>query len=442
MLVGTSSRILVVGGGVAGITAAYVLSSRHRVTLVERNDYLGGHTNTRVVQDPRNPLLAVDTGFIVCNPRNYPNFYRFLDQLGVSRQDSDMSFGFSCQRTGLQYMGPSIAEFLKAPSNLCNPKFLSMMVEQQRFNRRALKDLRLGRLGEIPLGDYLKRIGTSQFFFDNYLAPLIGSIWSAPDSNALQFPALSFLTFFNNHGMLEMSQRPQWQTIVGGSHSYIKAFRERFSGELRINKSAIKLERTDKGVMLHTEGAGPELFDKVVIATHADEALALLSDPSDQERRLLGTWGYSKNRTVLHTDASVLGPRRRLWAAWNYRRRESSDVNSPVAITYYMNKLQRLKAARDYFVTLNCADEIDGRSILYEVEYTHPIYTPDSPISQEGIRRLNGTRHTFFCGAYMRYGFHEDAVVSGLEVAQAFGLSLNDTQQPVSRVHREMAYAN
>lgn len=442
MLVDTSSRILVVGGGVAGITAAYVLSSRHRVTLVERNDYLGGHTNTRVVEDPLNPQLSVDTGFIVCNPRNYPNFYRFLDQLGVSRQDSDMSFGFSCQKTGLQYMGPSIAEFLRAPGNLCSPKFLSMIVEQQRFNRRALKDLRLGRLGEIPLGDYLKRVGTSQFFFDNYLAPLIGSIWSAPDSNALQFPALSFLTFFNNHGMLEMSQRPQWQTVVGGSHSYIKAFRERFTGELRINKSAIKLERTDKGVVLHTEGAAPEFFDKVVIATHADEALALLGDPSDQERRLLGAWAYSKNRTVLHTDASVLGPRRRLWAAWNYRRRESSDMNSPVAITYYMNKLQRLKAARDYFVTLNCTDEIDDGSILYEVEYTHPIYTPDSPISQEGIRRLNGTSHTFFCGAYMRYGFHEDAVVSGLEVARAFGLSLNDTELSARRVHREMAYAN
>lgn len=442
MLVDKPSRILVVGGGVAGITAAYVLSSKHRVTLVERNDYLGGHTNTRVVQDPLNSRLSVDTGFIVCNPRNYPNFYRFLDQIGVSRQDSDMSFGFSCEKTGLQYMGPSIAEFLRAPANLCSPKFLSMILEQQRFNRRALKDLRLGRLGEVPLGEYLKRVGTSQFFFDNYLAPLIGSIWSAPDSNALQFPALSFLTFFNNHGMLEMSQRPQWQTIVGGSHSYIKAFRERFAGELRINKRAIKLERTDKGVVLYTEGAGPELFDKVVIATHADEALGLLSDPSDQERQMLGSWSYSKNRTVLHTDASVLGPRKRLWAAWNYKRRVSSKADSPVAITYYMNKLQRLQAARDYFVTLNCADEIDARSILYEIEYTHPIYTPDSPISQEGIRRLNGNRHTFFCGAYMRYGFHEDAVVSGLEVARAFGLSLDDTETRARRGERELAYAN
>ncbi len=442
MLVDKPLRIAVIGGGVAGITAAHVLSTKHYVTLMERNDYVGGHTNTRTVQDPLHPELPVDTGFIVCNPRNYPNFYRFLDQLGVKRQDSDMSFGFSCEKTGLQYMGPSVAEFLKAPGNLCNPRFVSMIVEQQRFNRRALRDLRLGRLGEIPLGDYLKRIGTSEYFFDNYLAPLIGSIWSAPDSNALQFPALSFLTFFNNHGMLEMSKRPQWQTVVGGSHAYVKAFRAKFAGEIRTQTKALSILRTEQGVMLHSEAREPELYDKVVVATHADEALALLVDPSDEEKRMLGAWSYSTNRTVLHTDRSVLGPRKRLWAAWNYRRRQNSDSTSPVAITYYMNKLQRLKAQRDYFVTLNCGDEIDRKSIIYEVDYTHPIYTPDSPVSQEGIRRLNGSRNTFYCGAYMRYGFHEDAVISGLEVARTFGLSLDDTESQKQQTERKLAYAS
>jgi predicted NAD/FAD-binding protein len=272
--------ILVVGGGISGITAAYVLSRSHKVTLLERNDYLGGHTNTRVVNDPLNPELSVDTGFIVCNPRNYTNFYKFLGQLGIERQDSDMSFGFSCERTGLQYMGPSVKEFLKAPGNLLSPKFVSMIVEQQRFNRRALKDLREGRLGEQPLREYLKELGTSQYFFDNYLAPLIGSIWSAPDSNALEFPALSFLTFFNNHGMLEMSKRPQWQTIVGGSHSYLKAFRKAFKGELRIGSPAQAIRREGDTIVLSLAGAAPEKFDAVVIATHADEALKLLEDPS------------------------------------------------------------------------------------------------------------------------------------------------------------------
>ena len=420
----SSKNILVIGGGISGITAAYVLSRKHRVTLLERNNYLGGHTNTRVVNDPINPELSVDTGFIVCNPRNYTNFYQFLDQLGVKRQDSDMSFGFSCERTGLQYMGPSVKEFLMAPGNLLNAKFLGMILEQQRFNRRALRDLRDGSLGDQPLGEYLKQVGTSQYFFDHYLAPLIGSIWSAPDTNALEFPALSFFTFFSNHGMLELSKRPQWQTVVGGSHAYLKAFRQAFKGDLRIAAPAQAISRDERGVTLSLEGADPERYDAVIIATHADEALKLLQDPSDEERAALGSWRYSKNRTALHTDSNILGPKRRLWAAWNYRRRATARADSPVAITYYMNKLQRLKAERDYFVTLNCDDVIDPKSILYEVEYTHPIYTPSSPVSQRAIKNLNGTRNTYFCGAYMRYGFHEDGVISALSVAQQMGLSL------------------
>ncbi len=417
-------KIVVVGGGVAGITAAYVLSRTHDVTLIERNDYLGGHTNTRVIADPQNPELSVDTGFIVCNRRNYPNFYRFLDQLGIQRQDSDMSFGFSCEKTGLQYMGPSIREFLRAPGNLLNPRFVSMLFEQRRFNARARADLASGVLGEIPLGEYLKLANTSEYFLDNYLAPLIGSIWSAPDSNALEFPALTFLTFFNNHGMLELSTRPQWQTVCGGSHAYIKAFRRSFAGRLRLVSEAVAVRRSERGVTLVTKGNESEDFDKVVIATHADEALKLLADPSDAELEALRSWRYSTNRTVLHTDSRVLGPNRRLWAAWNYRRRQSSTRSSPVAITYYMNTLQRLRAAKDYFVTLNADGEIDAGSVLYETVYTHPVYTPESPKSQQAIRELNGTQHTYFCGAYMRYGFHEDAVGSALDVTRAFGLEL------------------
>ncbi len=417
-------NILVVGGGVAGITASYVLSRQHNVTLLERNDYLGGHTNTRTVSDPLDSELQVDTGFIVCNPKNYTNFYRFLDQLGVRLQSSDMSFGFSCERSGLQYMGPSVKEFLMAPGNLLNPRFLAMIVEQFRFNKRALQDLRNGGLDETPLGEYLRRLRTSSFFFEHYLAPLIGSIWSAPDSNALEFPAATFLTFFENHGMLEMNKRPQWQTVVGGSQAYVRAFREGFEGVVRIGSPARSIQRDEQGVVLTLEGMEPERFDKVVIATHADEALKLLADPSIEENSALGAWAYSRNRTVLHTDASVLGPKRRLWAAWNYKKRKDARPSSPVAITYYMNRLQNLKASNDYFVTLNCNDQIDSTKILYEVEYTHPIYTPKSPRSQAAIRALNGTRHTYFCGAYMRYGFHEDAVISALQVAELFGLGL------------------
>ncbi len=418
-------RILVVGGGIAGITASYVLSRAHDVTLLEKNNYVGGHTNTRIVRDPGCDELPVDTGFIVCNARNYPNFYRFLDQLGVKRQDSDMTFGYSCQRTRLQYMGPSFKEFIKAPKNLLNPRFISMILEQQRFNRSALADLRAERLAEIPLGEYLRQLGTSDYFFDHYLAPLIGSIWSAPDSNALEFPALSFLTFFRNHGMLDMRKRPQWQTIVGGSHSYVKAFLKVFRGTVRSGTTAQRIRRSESGIELLTEGSQPELFDRVVIATHADEALKLLEDPSPEERAALASWRYSENHTVLHSDATVLGPNRGLWAAWNYHRSDDAARNSPVAITYYMNKLQSLKTNKDYFVTLNARSQIDPTLVHYETIYTHPVYTPQSPVSQAALLKLNGDRNTFFCGAYMRYGFHEDAVWSALEVARAFNLGLH-----------------
>lgn len=424
-------KILIIGGGVAGITAAHILSKQHRVTLIERESYLGGHTNTRTVNDPLNSELPVDTGFIVCNAKNYPNFYRFLDELSIARQDSDMSFGFSCQRSGMQYIGPSFSEFLRAPGNLLNPRFIKMILEQRRFNARALADLDSGSLGEIPLGDYLRRLGTSEFFFDNYLAPLIGSIWSAPDLNAIEFPALTFLTFFRNHGMLEFSKRPQWQTIVGGSASYVREFVRRFRGEIRLSNAARGVRRLSReeggGIELITEGAAGgerERFDAVVLATHADEALSILSDPSPAEQQALGAWRYSKNRAVLHTDSSLLGPKRRLWAAWNYHRSLDAKRESAVAITYYMNRLQRLRAARDYFVTLNCTQQIDPRSIIYQVDYTHPVYTPQSPLSQAALLELNGTHDTFYCGAYMRYGFHEDAVWSALKVANHFGLGL------------------
>ncbi len=417
-------NIAVVGGGIAGIISAYVLSREHQVTLFDRNNYLGGHTNTRLVSDRCNPELPVDTGFIVCNSRNYPNFYAFLDQLGVARQDSDMTFGFSCEKTGLQYMGPSIAEFLKTPWNLARPRFVKMIVEQQRFNARARSDLAKGTLGEIPLGEYLRMLGVSPFFLENYLAPLIASIWSAPDSNALEFPALTFLTFFNNHGMLELSSRPQWQTVVGGSHAYIKAFQKCFKGELQLGAEIESVRRESSGIVVTQRGMGARNFDRVIMATHADEALRLLEDPSDQEVQALGTWRYSRNTTVLHTDSRVLGPSRRLWAAWNYRRRTGSTPDSPVAITYYMNKLQRLQSEGDYFVTLNPDGQIDPSRVLYETVYTHPIYTPQSPESQRAITAINGSRGTYFCGAYMRYGFHEDAVVSALNVVADFGLRL------------------
>lgn len=417
-------RIAIIGAGISGITAAHVLSRSHQVTLYEKNDYLGGHTNTRIIDGPIDAGLPVDTGFIVCNEKNYPNFYAFLRQLQVPLRDSEMSFGFYCEQSKLQYMGPRIKDFLRTPGNLLNPGFIRMLLEQRRFNKLVLNDLECGNLQDVPLSEYLEMRSISPVLVENYLLPLIASIWSSPDRDALKFPFATFARFFNNHGMLELSKIPRWQTVVGGSHAYVKAFQKQYSGEVVLDAGVSGITRTDKVVRIACHGQAPREFDFVILATHADEAKSLLTDASPEETGLLGSWAYNKNRTVLHTDASILPPNKKLWASWNYCRKKEDQDRKRLSITYYMNKLQGLNSSRDYFVSLNCETLIDPTKILYQIDYTHPIYTPDSVRSQDGIRALNGRSRTFFCGAHLRYGFHEDGVSSALDVTKHFGLGL------------------
>lgn len=416
-------KIAIVGAGVAGITAAYLLDKAHQVTLIERNGYLGGHTNTIEVPQGQGAPLPVDTGFIVCNPLTYPNFYRWLNELGVARRDSNMSFGFSCDLSGLAYIGPALKDFVRVPSNLVNPKFLGMLLDQYRFNTRALADLKHGKLASLTLGSYMQELGVSDFFVNNFIIPLGGAIWSSPDSNMLHFPAETFITFFKNHGVLQPSKQPIWQTVVGGSYAYIKAFLGKFKGRI-IKDSAVKAISRPAGraVVLQHRTGEEESFDKIVLATHADEALALLQDATDTERALLGTWKYHSNRTVLHTDQSVMPVNRNVWASWNYRRTENSASNRPISITYYMNKLQGLNAPVNYLVTLNNHGGIDPAKIIYETNYTHPEYTQESVRSQQALTAINGSNCTYFCGSYMRYGFHEDAVWSAVNVARSLGV--------------------
>lgn len=417
-------KIAVVGAGISGITAAYVLSRKHDVVLYEKNNYVGGHTNTRVIAEGEDKGAAVDTGFIVCNERNYPNFYKMMSLLGVELRDAEMSFGFYSEESKLQYVGPAIKEFISVPKNFLNLKFCRMILEQRRFNKSILSDLKNGKLCEIPLGEYLRNGGYSSYFVEHYLTPLIASVWSSPDGGAYDFPTATFATFFNNHGMLNMSERPQWQTVVGGSHAYVKAFKERFAGELVTEKKVEKILRSTSGVQVQDQTGGSRGFDQVVIATHADEALALLAEPSADESRLLGSWRYSANKAVLHTDSAAMHGPKHLWASWNYIKRAGDSSKAPVAITYYMNKLQGLTTSKDYFVTLNPSKTIIKSSIVYEVDYTHPVYTPQSVASQKELARINGEHNTYFCGAHLGYGFHEDGVQSALAVALKFGLTL------------------
>jgi predicted NAD/FAD-binding protein len=416
-------KIAVIGAGVAGITAAYLLGKRHEVTLIERNDYLGGHTNTITVQEDGHEV-AVDTGFIVCNPRTYPLFYRLLEEWGVSLRDSDMSFGFSCKRSGLGYVGPSLREFLRKPSNLFNLRLLRMIREQQRFGKRAAADLDRGALQRLTLGEYLGQIGASPFFIENYLIPIAAAVWSSPDSDMSRFPAHTFIRFLANHGMLVLRHRPQLQTVVGGSHAYVKAFRSLFRGRVLTKAPVQSVRREDDGVFVSVRDRETERFDYAVLATHADESLSLLADATDAEAEALSAWRYWENDVQLHTATSVLPVDRRLWASWNYHRRADADPATPLTMTYYMNRLQGLRSKRDYLVSLNAGEGVDPEEVIYSVLYTHPGYTARSLEAQRELREMNGSRRTFFCGAHMRYGFHEDAVASAVDVTRHFGIDL------------------
>lgn len=412
-------KIAVIGAGVAGVAAAWALRKKHQVILFEKNSYVGGHTNTVIVDDPSGDKLSIDTGFIVCNAPNYPNFYQLLDQLNVSLRNAEMSFGYRCEDASVAYVGPGIAEFLRLPNSLFNFDLIKIIFEQSRFNKKALSDLASSGTIDGTLYDYTQRLGCSNLFIKHYLTPIAAAIWSSSDKGILEFPIHTFLTFMRNHGMLELSKRPQWQTVIGGSRTYIEAFQKLFNGEIRRDSAVQSITRASNSVKIMSRH-GEESFDKVILACHADEALSLLSDPSELEAILLGSWSYSKNITVLHSDDSVLPHNRRNWASWNYYRRGDSDPSAPLSITYYMNRLQGLDSQKDYFVTLN-NDQIAKDQIHYQTSYSHPQYSAESVASQSKLRGLNGSNHTFYCGSYMGYGFHEDAVTSALSAAKLLG---------------------
>lgn len=409
-------RVAVVGAGVAGIVAAHELAKRGwDATLYDKQDRIGGHTNTVVVEDGPDAGTPVDTGFIVMNERTYPKFHRFLAELGVGWRWSDMSFGYHDANSGLQYAGTDLAGLFAQPSNALSPRFWRIMAGFLRFNSAAARDLESGALSGETLGAFLDRLGAARDFRDHYVAPMGAAIWSTGLADMMDFPAETFVRFFKNHGLLSLADRPRWQTVAGGSHSYLKAFLARFPGTVVRNAPVEAVRRLDSGgVEISARGREPRRFDRVVIATHADEALALLADPSDDERRALGAWTYQRNRTLLHVDESFLPPNRRAWASWNYRRERGEGGEAGVSVTYDMNRLQGLRARRRYLVTLNPRREPRAGTVLREFDYAHPAYGFRALASQSALSRLQGVRGTWYCGSYHGYGFHEDAVSSAL----------------------------
>lgn len=417
-------NIAVVGGGVAGVTACFLLQQRHKVTLYEANEYVGGHTHTVTIPGGPDQGLPVDTGFIVLNDRTYPLFNRLLGRLGVSVRDTEMSFSFQSETTGLEYAGTGLNGLFAQRRNLVRPAYWLMLAEVVRFCRAARADLAAGRLRRMTLHEYVARGGYHADMVAHYLVPMASAIWSTPPGEVSGFPVEPFLRFFDNHGLLSPFHRPRWQTVEGGSHSYVRAFLARFQGGVRVGAPVSSVRRTKDGVIVLSAPGAEEAFDRVVIAAHADEALGVLDDPSEAERDLLGRWRYQNNRVVLHTDENMLPSSRRAWACWNYRGVKDTVANPLGCVTYLMNALQGFDTETQYCVTVNPSRPIAPGKTIEEFTYSHPTYSFASMDSQASLATLNGLQNTYFCGSYFGYGFHEDAVRAGAAVGKAFGCDL------------------
>ncbi len=438
-------KIAVVGTGVSGMLAGRLLAGPHDVTLFEADARIGGHVHTVDVQRTARALpvdvqhtartvpvdvqrtartLPVDTGFIVCNDRTYPNFLRLLRILGVETQPSKMSFSVACRRTGLEYNGTSLNTLFAQRSNLFRPSFHRMVRDILRFHREAPAVLTSGD-ESLTLGDLLDRGGYGREFCEHYLLPMGGAVWSAAAAEMREFPALNFVQFFSNHGMLSVNDRPEWRVVRGGSRTYAEALIAPIRDRIRIQSAVTAVRRFDDRVEVTTRTHGTERFDHVVLAAHSDQSLAMLTDASADERAILGAIPYQPNVAVLHTDESVMPKRQLAWASWNYHL--GAD-RAGVAVTYWMNELQTLAGPTNWFVTLNDVDGIDPAKVIRRIDYHHPTYRREGVAAQKRWSDIDGVRRTSFCGAYWSYGFHEDGVRSALRVAERFGRSLDDLE--------------
>ena len=415
-MIAPGSRIAVVGGGVSGLVAARELwEAGHDVSLFEAADYAGGHTNTVEVETDSG-TWHVDTGFIVYNDRNYPHFEAMLKRLGVASQPTKMSFSVSDATGGFEWAAHPRGLFARR-ANLFDPRFHRMLGDLVRFNReiRALVGLR----GEGPsLKQFLKEGGFSDYFVERLLIPQVAAVWSADPAQMESFPASFLAEFFNNHGSLQLTGRPRWRTISGGSKRYVEALTQPFADRILLRTPVEWIRRQDDCVWLGLPGSH-EPFDAVVLAVHSDTALELLTDPTDCEREVLGAMRYQPNEVVLHTDVSLMPRRRAAWGSWNYHL--GADANGRAAVTYDMNRLQALVADRRFLVTLNRTNAIDPTQIIRKIEYAHPVYTRDGVAAQRRWGEISGANRTHFCGAYWRWGFHEDGVWSALRACEALG---------------------
>ncbi len=419
-------RVAIVGSGISGLAVAHTLRGQADITLFEAGPYFGGHTHTVDVTLPtaHGPVThGVDTGFLVFNERTYPNLIKLLAELRVATAKSDMSFSVQVPgaRKGrtLEWSGSSLATVFAQRGNLLNWRFLRMLRDLLRFNALATRIAQAGQDAELmqPLGDFLRSNRFSDEFRDWYFLPMIGCIWSCPTDQMLQFPVSTMIRFCHNHGLLQVADRPQWWTVTGGARHYVDKIVASIQDK-RLNTPVQQIERDEDGVRIVT-ASGAEQFDKVVIATHSDQALEMLRHPTAQERAVLGAIRYQPNRAVLHTDASVLPANRAAWASWNYERAAGQDrASAQVCLHYLLNMLQPLPWAQPVLVSLNPVRPIDPSQVIGEFDYAHPVFDLAATQAQQALPQLQGQQHSYFCGAWAGYGFHEDGLKAGLSVAR------------------------
>jgi predicted NAD/FAD-binding protein len=408
-------RIAIIGAGISGLVAAHLLHREHDVSVFEAADWIGGHTHTVRVEGAEG-AHDVDTGFIVMNDRNYPNFERLLAKLGVGTRASNMSFSVS-DGGDFEYSSTSLAGLFANPRHLTSPRFLRMLADVRRFQREARELLSTEDDGP-SLREYLEQHSYSREFVERLIVPQAAAVWSADPRQMWTFPARFLAQFFENHGMLGLGDRPKWQTIAGGSHRYVERLIAPFSERVLLSQPVTAISRVADHVEVTVGAHEPRRFDRVVIATHSDQALGMLTDPSDREREILGAIPYQSNDVVLHTDRRLLPRRRRAWASWNYHL---DTVGGGSSVTYHMNRLQGLEAPEELCVTLNLTERIDPTRVLGRWTYAHPVYTSAGMIAQRRRVEIDGVDRIHYCGAYWGWGFHEDGVVSAMQTCTPLG---------------------
>jgi predicted NAD/FAD-binding protein len=406
-------RIAVIGTGIAGLTSAHLLRDDHDLVVYERGTRPGGHANTILVTDRAGGEHRVDTGFIVLNERNYPNFENLLSDLDVATRPSAMGLSISSPDGSFEFAGTARGLFAQ-PSNLVRPKFLRMLRDQLRFNRDARQTI--GRRDGPSVGEFVRDMGYSDWFMERIVMPEVSAVWSSDPAAVWDFPISFLAEFLENHGQLELRDRPQWRTVVGGSRTYVNAIAEGLGGSLRLGSVVKRVERlAGGGVAVEAEGTETEVFDEVVIASHSDQALAMLANPTESEREVLSAMRYQPNEAAVHTDSSIMPRRKGAWASWNFHLNEGSELPT---MSYWMNRLQGLDASEDIFVTLNSTDSLDPEKVIEVISYEHPIVTHEAVAAQRRWAEVSGADRIHYCGAYWRWGFHEDGCWSAIRACE------------------------